>query len=79
MDSTFINLLCIIVLTLILVEYSIDIRKPYPHWVIKLFEEPYIRFTIYISLYFLTCYNHMIALLFASVVLFLHLDFVNLV
>lgn len=72
-----ISILCILVF--ILLEYSINIKKPYPSWVVKHFQEPYIRFMSYFFIYLLACVNPLISLLCMFVVVFIHIDFINLV
>ena len=72
------RIVCITFLFLIVSEYGIDMKKIYPIWVIRIYEEPFARFISYVLIYILACYDHIIALLFALIVLFAHIDYINL-
>jgi hypothetical protein len=79
--SSSIDIFRIIIITflfLIVSEYGVDMKKIYPIWVIRLFEEPFARFVCYVLIYILTCYDYTVALLFSLIVLFAHIDYINL-
>lgn len=70
-----INLVIIILLTTFIVFYSLDIKKKYPKWVIVSFNEPIVRFLLYLLAYALTLYNPLIAFVFLIIIISLHLDY----
>lgn len=61
-----------------IVEYSIDIKKPYPSWIITYYQEPYVRFLSYLVIYIFACINPIISMLLMLIVVFIHLDTINL-
>lgn len=67
------------ILILIIIEYGLDLKKPYPQWAIEIFDEPLVRFVSYVSIYTLTCWSPMLSILTAITIVFLHLDYINLV
>lgn len=71
-------ILFVAVLLVTLTEYGIDMHKPYPSWVMDLFEEPLARFVAFVCVYLVACYNPFIAILLAIVLVFLHIDYINL-
>lgn len=73
-----INLACIFILMSLLVVYGLSMSTPYPRMIIEQFQYPHIRLFTYLSLYALSYMNPIVALLAFMIVLFLHLDFVNL-
>lgn len=74
-----INLVCTIILVVIATFYSINIKQAYPEWMIIIASEPIYMFVVYMSIFALSYYNVLIALLLIIVVVALHMDFVNLV
>lgn len=64
---------------LVVADFGVDMRKPYPIWVINSFREPWVRFTSYIVVYVTACINVHLAVLLALIVIFLHIDYLNLV
>lgn len=76
MDELFI--LLVAALLVIITEFGVDMRKPYPAWVMDLFEEPMARFIAYVCVYLIACYNPFIAILLAIILVFLHIDYINL-
>jgi hypothetical protein len=65
------------VFVLIIIEYGLDLKKPYPQWTIEVFDEPLVRFTSYVFIYTLTCWSPLLSILAAILVVFLHLDHIN--
>lgn len=79
MDEQFIiNIILLTLLFFATVEYSIDMNRVYPFWVIQSFSEPYIRFILYAMVYVLSCYNIQVSLLFGVIIVLLHIDYINL-
>lgn len=79
LSNTAIALLFVLVLLIIIViEYSLDVKKLYPKWCIDNFQEPYIRFMCYVSIYLLACFSPILAIISAFIVVFLHIDTLNL-
>jgi hypothetical protein len=79
MDEQFIiNVILITLLFFATAEYSIDMKRTYPFWIMRLFSEPYIRFLLYTLVYVLSCYNIQVSLLFGIIVVLLHIDYINL-
>ena len=66
------------IILIIVIEYGLDLRKPYPQWVIEYFDEPPIRFISYVFIFFLACWSPLLSVLLAILVVFLHLDHINL-
>lgn len=80
MDEGYITNITIITLLLFtVIEYSIEMKRIYPVWMMSFISEPYVRFILYVIVYVLACYNVPIAVLFSIVVVLLHLDYINLV
>lgn len=77
-EQFFINIIIITILVFATVEYSIDMKRIYPFWVMQSFSEPYVRFLLYTLIYVLSCYNIYISVLLAIIVSLLHIDFINL-
>lgn len=79
MDEQFIiNIILTTLLFLATAEYSIDMKRIYPFWIMQSFSEPYIRFLLYTVVYILSCYNIQLSLLFGVMVVLLHVDYINL-
>lgn len=66
------NMLLIILLYFIICIYSIDVRIPYPKWVIVNFNEPYVKVLVYLFLYFISYYNPIISILLTILLVMLH-------
>lgn len=79
MDEQFItNIILITLLFFTTAEYSTDMKRIYPFWMMQSFSEPYIRFLLYTIVYVLSCYNMQISILFGVIVVLLHIDYINL-
>jgi hypothetical protein len=79
LSNTAIALLFVLTLLIIIVvEYSLDVKKLYPKWCIERFQEPYVKFTCYVAIYMLACFSPLLAVTFALIVVFLHIDTLNL-
>lgn len=78
MYKLYVNLGILFILFAVISVYCIHIKMIYPKWVIQLFAEPLGLFIIYISIYLVSFYNELIALLMLVGVLFIHLDVINL-
>lgn len=63
---------------LIVIDYGLNLQKPYPQWIIEMFDEPIVRFTFYVAIYTLACWSPLLSVLLALMVVFLHLDHINL-
>lgn len=74
-----INLVSIIILVVVIVIYSIEMKRPYPSWLIEIASEPIYLFLMYMVVFAISYYNPLIALLVLIVLVALHLDFKNLV
>lgn len=68
----------ITICVIILGEYGVDMKKFYPSWVINIFEEPLARFLSVVVIYFVACVSPIIATLLALIVVFIHIDYINL-
>lgn len=66
------------VIFLIILEYGLDMKKPYPKWVIVPFDEPITRFLSCIVIYIISCWSPILCVLLATIFIFLHLDHINL-
>jgi hypothetical protein len=70
--------LLVATLLVTITHYGIDMHKPYPLWVMDMFAEPLVRFISYVCVYLVACYNPFIAVLLAVILVFLHIDYINL-
>jgi hypothetical protein len=78
MDELFVIVVAVFtVLFLVTTEYSLDIKKLYPSWVMDLISEPLVRFSLYVLVYVLACVNIHLSALLAIVVVLLHIDYIN--
>ncbi len=77
-NTTIVVLLTLLLLFFVIVEYSLNVKKIYPKWSIDKFQEPYVRFVSYIIVYMLACFSPLIAIMVALVVVFIHIDTLNL-
>lgn len=78
MDELFTIIVAVLaVLFLVTTEYSLDIKQLYPSWVMDLFSEPLVRFTLYALIYIIACLNIHISVLLAIIVVLLHIDYIN--
>lgn len=75
--TLFNGMVFVIVLSFIVI-FCIDIKISYPKWIVYTINEPILRFTLYIVAYLLSLYNPILCLYFLIAVLFVHLDFINL-
>lgn len=73
-----VNIISILVLSSIIIYYSLSMTSPYPQVIMEQFQYPYVRLIVYLSIYVLSYVNPIVALLALMVVMFLHLDYVNL-
>lgn len=78
MNMMVVNVCCIVVLSGILMVYGLSMSSPYPRWAIEPFQYPHVRLATYMALYALSYMNPIVALLAFMIVIFLHLDFINL-
>jgi hypothetical protein len=75
------NIIIYICLSLILafiIKYSIEINIIYPKWVIIFISEPFYRFILYFTIFFISFYYPIIAFYLLIAILFVHLDQINL-
>lgn len=77
-NTAIVLLFVLALLFVIVIEYSLDVKKLYPKWCIKKFQEPYIRFLCYICVYMLACFSPLLAIMVGLIVVFLHIDTLNL-
>lgn len=77
-DKFLTNLGILFVLFIILVVYGVDMRIPYPRWVIQLYNEPLVRICTYAFIYHVAYYNPVISIFMLMCIVFLHLDIINL-
>lgn len=79
MDELFILVLVSITLLFIIIsEYSLNIKKVYPMWVMSLFSEPLTRFLLYTLIYVSACFDMYVSILLTFFVVLLHIDYINL-
>lgn len=78
MDELFVILVAAFTfLFLVTTEYSLDIKQLYPSWVMDLYSEPLVRFSLYVLIYVTACMNIHLCALLAIVVVLLHIDYIN--
>lgn len=68
-----------LVLIILISIFGLDMKEPYPHYTIKLFSEPYVRFFCYLSIYLLAIYSPILGIVSSIGILLLHIDYINLV
>jgi hypothetical protein len=73
-----INSFILILLIVFIVKYCINIKIPYPKWIVFIINEPILRFNLYITIYILSFYNPIISLYLLIIILFIHIDYINL-
>lgn len=73
------NVLLIVMLSLWLVVYGLNVRRAYPRAVIEAFSQPHVRLLLWMGVYALSYINPIVGLLAAVGLALLHLDYVNLV
>ena len=72
-----INYFIIIIILVFIVIFGLG-EQPYNIEIMEAFHQPYIRFILYIILYALVFYNHIIAVLYMIFLILLHLEYLNL-
>ena len=70
--KVYINIAVISVIYIMITIYSLDIKIPYPKPLIIYFNQPWMKLLVYITLYFISYYNPIIALLAFIFVVILH-------
>jgi hypothetical protein len=79
MDNiSILNIFVLIILITFIVKYCINIKILYPKWVVFVINEPIFRFILYLLIYLLSFYNPIISLYSLIIVLFIHIDYINL-
>jgi len=74
-----INNLLILLLLFLISIYSLNMKKPYPKQIIELFNEAYIRFLCYLTIFLLSYYNIRLCMFLLFAVILLHIDYINLI
>ena len=69
----------IFLLTIFTVIYCIDITKPYPNFIIYMINEPIYRFGFYMLVYMLSYINPIISLYLMIILLFINIDYINII
>lgn len=77
-SRTILNSLIVLILVMLLVVYALDIKVPYPPYVINAFSQPIVRLLVYIGMYSIAYYNPVVSILTFVCVISLHLDLINL-
>lgn len=77
-NTTIVIIMVICILAFIIVEFSLNVKNPYPKWIWLYYQEPYVRFISYIIIYLIVCFSPIIAILLSIIVVFLHIDIMNL-
>lgn len=67
-----------IILFLIVAIYAVNMRIPYPKWVVHLMHEPLARVVLYFILYLVACRDPVIGLLLLCLIVLLHSDMISL-
>lgn len=62
----------------IIADYGVDVKRPYPLWAISYFDEPLVRFMLYVLVYLVASWSNSVSILLAICVVFLHVDHINL-
>lgn len=72
------NTLLVVVLYFVVSIWALDVRIPFPRWMIVGFREPYIKIAAYLGVYALSYYNPVISILALVMVVMLHSNDVGL-
>lgn len=72
----YLNTFVFIISLYIILRYSLDLKIVYPENFLDLYEEPIIRFILYLLLFIISNYNITIAILLFIIVIFLELDYI---
>lgn len=72
----YVNTFVFIISLYIILRYSLDLKIVYPENFLDLYEEPIIRFILYILLFIISNYNITIAILLFIIIIFLELDYI---
>ena len=74
----FLVFLTLFLLTIFTISYSIDIKKPYPDFIIYMINEPIYRFVFYMLIYCISYINPIISLYLMIIILFINIDYINI-
>lgn len=66
-------------LTIFTFSYCIDIKKPYPDFIIYMINEPIYRFGFYMFIYCISYINPIISLYLMIICLFINIDYINII
>lgn len=69
----------LILLTIFTIKYCVDIKKPYPDFIIFIINEPIYRFILYMFVYMLSFINPIISLYIMIILLFINIDYINII
>lgn len=72
----YVNTFVFIMSLYIILRYSLDLKIVYPENFLDLYEEPIIRFILYLLLFIISNYNITIAILLFIIIIFLELDYI---
>lgn len=72
----YVNTFVFIISLYIILRYSLDLKIVYPENFLDLYEEPIIRFILYLLLFIISNYNITIAILLFIIIIFLELDYI---
>jgi len=76
---TVINIILSLLLLIVIIAFGLDMKVPYPPHVVRNFDQPLVRLLTYVALYMIAYYNPVVSILAFMCVIFLHIDYVNLV
>lgn len=66
-------------LTIFTFSYSIDIKIPYPDFIIYMINEPIYRFSFYMLIFCISYINPIISLYLMIIILFINIDYINII
>jgi hypothetical protein len=72
----------IVIMTLMIIFISLfglELTIPYPKIVVTMFDEPLARILLYFAAYILAEYNPIISLLYLMLLIFVHVDYINII
>jgi len=59
--------------------FGLELTIPYPKIVVQTFDEPVARILLYFAAYLLAEYNPVISLLYVMLLIFVHVDYINII
>ena len=73
------NTLIMLIMIIFISLFGLELTIPYPKPVIEMFDQPVARILLYTGAYALAQYNPVISMLYMLLLVFVHVDYVNII